>query len=78
MMEWGINKQISCFSLAGWKTSVGYKDASGTDRTLELTIGTEEYNTVWSAFLTSFKTHRKKKAGLIKTVLYMDEIKKTV
>lgn len=75
MMEWGINKQISCFSLAGWKTSVGYKDASGTDRTLELTIGTEEYNTVWSAFLTSFKTHLQEKGWFDKTVLYMDEIK---
>ena len=72
MMEWGINKQISCFSLAGWKTSVGYKDASGTDRTLELTIGTEEYNTVWSAFLTSFKTHLQEKGWFDKTVLYMD------
>ena len=75
MMEWGINKRISCFSLAGWKTSVGYKDASGTDRTLELTIGTEEYNTVWSAFLTSFKTHLQEKGWFDKTVLYMDEIK---
>ena len=75
MMEWGINKQISCFSLAGWKTSVGYKDASGTDRTLELTIGTEEYNTVWAAFLTSFKTHLQEKGWFDKTVLYMDEIK---
>ena len=75
MMEWGINNQISCFSLAGWKTSVGYKDASGTDRTLELTIGTEEYNTVWSAFLTSFKTHLQEKGWFDKTVLYMDEIK---
>ena len=68
-------KKKSCFSLAGLKTSVGYKDASGTDRTLELTIGTEEYNTVWSAFLTSFKTHLQEKGLFDKTVLYKDEIK---
>lgn len=78
MMEWGINKRISCFSLAGWKTSVGYKDASGTDRTLELTIGTEEYNTVWSAFLTSFKTHLQEKAGLTKPCFIWMRLKKTV
>lgn len=75
MMEWGINRQISCFSLAGWNTSVGYKDASGTDRILELTIGTDDYNSVWSAFLTSFKAHLEEKGWFDKTVLYMDEIR---
>ena len=75
MMEWGINKQISCFSLAGWNTSVGYKDASGTDRILELVIGSDEYASVWNTFLTSFKSHLTEKGWFDKTVLYMDEIK---
>lgn len=74
MMEWGIDKQISCFSLAGWNTSIRYKDTSGADQTLELTIGSDEYAAVWNTFLTSFKAHLEEKGWFDKTVLYMDEI----
>lgn len=74
MMEWGITKQINCFSLVGWNTSIGYKDAAGENQTLELTIGSDEFHDVWSAFLTSFKAHLTEKDWFDKTVLYMDEI----
>lgn len=52
----------------------GYTDASGQGQTLELTIGSDEFNSVWSTFLTSFKTHLKAKGWFDKAVLYMDEI----
>lgn len=74
MMEWGITEQINCFSLVGWNTYIGYKDAAGRDQKLELTIGTDEFKNVWSAFLTSFKAHLKEKGWFDKAVLYMDEI----
>ncbi|WP_195630162.1 DUF4091 domain-containing protein [Bacteroides finegoldii] len=74
MMEWGIEEQINCCSLVGWNTSIGYKDASGTDRTLELVVGSTEYNAIWTDFLTSFKAHLKEKGWFDKAVLYMDEI----
>lgn len=74
MMEWGITEQINCFSLVGWNTSVGYTDATGEKLSLELTIGTDEFNNVWSAFLTSFKSHLVAKGWFDKAVLYMDEI----
>lgn len=74
MMEWGITEQINCFSLVGWNTYIGYKDAAGRDQKLELTIGNDEFKNVWSAFLTSFKAHLKEKGWFDKAVLYMDEI----
>lgn len=75
LMSWGINKQIDCFSLVGWNTSIGYTDSAGRPQTLDLTVGSDTYNTVWSDFLTSFKTHLQEKGWFEKTVLYMDEVK---
>lgn len=74
MMEWGITDQINCFSLVGWNTSVGYKDAAGKDQALELAIGSDEFKNIWSVFLTAFKAHLKEKGWFDKAVLYMDEI----
>ena len=75
MMSGGIGRQISCFSLVGWNTSIGYTDASGEARTLKLTVGSDEYRTVWNEFLDSFERHLKTKGWFEKTVLYMDEIR---
>lgn len=75
MMKWGIKKQISCFSLVGWNTSVGYTDASGTSRILELATGSDEYQSVWTDFLDSFKVHLTEKGWFDRAVLYMDEIR---
>lgn len=75
MMSWGIDKQINCFSLVGWNTSIGYTDASGEAQTLELQVGSTEYHAVWSEFLDSFERHLKAKGWFEKAVLYMDEIR---
>lgn len=74
MMSWGIDKQISCFSLVGWNTSIGYTDASGEAQTMDLPIGSIEYQAVWNKFLDSFESHLKAKGWFEKAVLYMDEI----
>lgn len=77
LMSWGINRQINCFSLVGWNTSVGYTDSAGQPQTLELTVGSDAYNALWNDFLTSFKAHLKEKGWFEKTVLYMDEAKES-
>lgn len=74
MMSWGIDKQISCFSLVGWNTSIGYTDASGEAQTMDLPVGSIEYEAVWNEFLDSFESHLKAKGWFEKAVLYMDEI----
>lgn len=85
MMAWGITKQISCFSLAGWNYGIPYYDeASGARQIMEFVrsddtsgkdqIGSEAYKAVWTTFLDSFKTHLDAKSWFSKTVLYMDEI----
>lgn len=93
MMEWGISKQISAFSLAGWRYQVTYYDEeSGGKKTIEFRdpsdtsetnlskdiIGGETYNEIWTAFLDSFRSHLKAKGWFSKTVLYMDERPHTV
>lgn len=75
MEQWGINKQINCFSLIGWNTSIGYEDADGNNKTMDPAIGSEQYNSIWITFLTSFKNHLLEKGWFDKAVLYMDEIK---
>lgn len=85
MMSWGITKQISCFSLAGWNRGVPYFDeAAGTDQELVFVdptdtsgperIGGAVYQATWNAFLDSFKAHLEAKGWFSRAVLYMDEI----
>lgn len=70
----GIDTQINCFSPAGWNKSLGYTDeASGKYLYKLLSLGSEEYNAVWNAFLTDFRSHLLAKGWFDKAVLYMDE-----
>lgn len=74
MFSLGINKQINCFSLVGWNSSIGYWDSATSSRKKKnLPIGTDEYNEVWTAFLTSFRTHLNAKGWFEKAVLFLDE-----
>ncbi|SOD11572.1 DUF4091 domain-containing protein [Pedobacter xixiisoli] len=77
LMSWGINKQINCFSLAGWDMNyIGYFDAAtGNSANLNVEIGSVAYKTIWNDFLNDFKTHLRAKAWFGKTVLYLDEIR---
>lgn len=74
MSDLGINKQINCFSLVGWNSSVGYYDVQTSGyKTKKLNIGSDEYNKIWTAFLTSFRVHLVSKGWFDKAVLFLDE-----
>lgn len=76
LKSWGITKQISCFSPVGWnENTIPYFDeASGSDKELDATIGSETYNERWDYFLTAFKNHLDSKGWFEETVLYLDEV----
>lgn len=74
MTSLGIKEQISCFSVAGWNNSVGYTDlADNKYKTMQLPIGSTDFNSVWNAFLNDFRSHLTSKGWMDKAVLYMDE-----
>ena len=72
--EYGINKQINCFSMLPWDMSFRYFDeASNSYKTLVTTYESVEYRELWSNFLTAFKAHLQKKGWFEKTVIAVDE-----
>ena len=76
LMEWGISRQINCFSPIGWNENEipYYDEASQSNRILTAAPGSELYNARWDHFLTLFKSHLDSKGWFDKTVLYFDEI----
>lgn len=78
MTSIGIDRQISCFSLAGWNRNIQYYDElTQSFRTIAGDTSSEEFAAVWNTFLTDFKRHLDSKGWFDKTVLYMDEIPQT-
>lgn len=74
MMGLGINKQINCFSMLGWDTSIGYLDMTdGKTKRFSADINDESFSKIWNVFLNSFKQHLIEKGWFEKTVIYMDE-----
>ena len=72
--EYGITKQINCFSMLPWDMSFRYFDeASGSYKTLSTTYSSEEYRELWTNFLTAFKAHLQQKGWFEKTVIAVDE-----
>ena len=72
--EYGITKQINCFSMLPWDMSFRYFDeASGSYKTLSTTYSSTEYRELWTAFLTAFKAHLQQKGWFEKTVIAVDE-----
>lgn len=76
LMEWGIDRQINCFSPIGWNEDEipYYDESSGANQFLQAVPGSELYKERWDHFLTHFKTHLDAKGWFGKTVLYFDEI----
>jgi hypothetical protein len=76
LMEWGIGKQINCFSPIGWNENdiPYYDEATQSNRTINATPGSSLYNERWNHFLTLFKSHLDAKGWFDRTVLYFDEI----
>ena len=72
--EYGINKQINCFSMLPWDMSFRYFDeASNSYKTLTTTYSSDEYRELWTSFLTAFKTHLQQKGWFEKTNIAVDE-----
>ena len=72
--EYGINKQINCFSMLPWDMSFRYFDeASNSYKTLTTTYSSTEYRELWTNFLTAFKAHLQQKGWFEKTVIAVDE-----
>ena len=72
--EYGISKQINCFSMLPWDMSFRYFDeATNAYKTLTTTYSTTEYRDLWTNFLTAFKAHLQQKGWIEKTVIAVDE-----
>ena len=72
--EYGINKQINCFSMLPWDMSFRYFDeASNSYKNLTTTYSSTEYRELWTNFLTAFKAHLQQKGWFEKTVIAVDE-----
>ena len=72
--EYGINKQINCFSMLPWDMSFRYWDeASESYKNLSTSYDSAEYRELWTSFLTAFKAHLEAKGWFDKTVIAVDE-----
>lgn len=72
--EYGIDRQINCFSMVPWDMNFRYWDeAANAYRFISTTTGTEEYRNLWTNFLTAFKEHLIAKGWFEKTNIAMDE-----
>lgn len=72
--EYGIDKQINCFSMVPWDMSFRYYDeATSSYKTITTTTSSTEYTNLWTDFLTAFKAHLQSKGWFEKTNIAMDE-----
>ena len=74
MMDLGIDKAITCFSMVPWELSFRYFDeVSGEYKFLKAEPGSEPYAELWSAMLRSFAQHLRAKGWIDRTYIAMDE-----
>ncbi|MBQ5730605.1 MAG: DUF4091 domain-containing protein, partial [Bacteroidaceae bacterium] len=72
--EYGIDKQINCFSMVPWDMSFRYFDeASNSYKYIKTTTNTAQYRELWTSFLKAFKSHLQQKGWFEKTNIAMDE-----
>lgn len=72
--EYGINKQINCFSMVPWDMSFRYWDeTTETYQFITTTTSSSDYTSLWTDFLTAFKAHLQEKGWFDKTNIAMDE-----
>jgi hypothetical protein len=72
--EYGINRQINCFSMVPWDMNFRYWDEStNAYKYIKTTTGTDEYKELWTNFLNAFKEHLLAKGWFEKTNIAMDE-----
>lgn len=74
MMDLGINKEITCYSMVPWRLSFQYFDqATNSLKEMKTEPGKPEYNEMWGAMLSSFAKHLKEKGWFDITHISMDE-----
>lgn len=84
MMDLGINKEITCYSMVPWKMSFQYYDqATNSLKEMRTEPGQTEYTQLWTTMLRSFAKHLKEKGWFDITHISMDErplkvMKKTI
>ena len=72
--EYGIDKQINCFSMLPWDMSFRYfDDEAGEYKVLSTNYSSTEYKNLWTNFLTSFKAHLIERGWFEKTCIAVDE-----
>ncbi len=73
-MDCGIKDQINCYSMVSWTNGYSYFDEiSGKDTTVNCKPGGQEYDQIWSPFLSDFYSHLKEKNWADITTISMDE-----
>ena len=74
MMDLGVSKQISCYSMVPWGNELYYFDeAEGKEIKIIASPGTKEYEKLWAPFLSQFKAHLVEKGWNNITRIAMDE-----
>ncbi len=74
MMDCGINKEITCFSMIPWKLSFRYYDqATDCHKYMQCAPGDAAYEQFWGGMLRAFAQHLKEKGWFEKTFISMDE-----
>lgn len=74
MMEIGIKKEITCYSMVPWRLSFQYYDqATNSLQEVKTKPGDKEFEKIWTAMLTSFASHLKEKGWFGITHISMDE-----
>ncbi|MDR0567541.1 MAG: DUF4091 domain-containing protein [Prevotellaceae bacterium] len=74
MMELGVNKMISCYSLSPWNNELRYRDAkSGEMVTVSADPGTKKFAEMWRPFLKDFVQHLSQNKWLEIANIAMDE-----
>lgn len=74
MMQCGIDKEITCYSMIPWHLTFRYYDqASDGHKELKCSPGDEIYEQFWGGMLRAFSTHLKEKGWFDRTFIAMDE-----
>lgn len=74
MMQCGIDKEITCFSMIPWRLAFRYYDqATDSHKEMKCAPGEEAYEQFWGGMLVEFSKHLKEKGWFDKTFIAMDE-----
>ena len=74
MMDCGIDKEITCFSMIPWRLAFRYYDqATDSHKEMKCAPGEKAYSEFWGGMLKAFAAHLKEKGWFEKTFISMDE-----